>query len=385
MDLSQIAIMTMHSWLSENFIYDDSDCNSNLALIETVRQLPKVELHAHLTGCLRTASLVELLPHGIAKSCNIDDLRIDRPVDQYSSFFRPWQQFINHIPDTPEVAERLLREVGEDFSRDGVVYAEVRISLRRAALNGYLREYLTHLQKAQAHCRLNFGIELRIIGGVAVHQFTSTSKRAVTCVVSGILSECSNFPGLVVGFDAWGDQTVESNFNADDFLLKAKASGYRITVHLGEVDYALDLARIQRLHPDRVSHGPALSNNAELLRFLSSNNIMTEVCLTSNHLAAGSGAWQLDSLTGLIQAGAPVAFCADNTSVLSTTLTREICTALHMGVVSLAQLRQSLLDSPRFIFSDSTLQDRIRIAMTSPLVDDLWHRLDSLIRDSVVA
>src|SRR5687767_2627653 len=125
-----------------------------LAPLESeLRKIPKIDLHAHLSGCVRVSTVRELLDRdGIGLPVKIMSnlqraLSFRFPARSYTASFTPWR-ILNKITQNPKVIRRLVMELAEDFSKDGVVYTELRVSPRLPLLNGDLSDYLGECAQA---------------------------------------------------------------------------------------------------------------------------------------------------------------------------------------------------------------------------------------------
>ncbi len=97
---------------------------------EKLRRLPKAELHCHLDGSLRPATLIELgSEYGIPlPSDSADELRdymLVNDADTLEEYLARFEVTIS-VLQTAEAIERVAYELGEDAAKDGVRYLEVR-------------------------------------------------------------------------------------------------------------------------------------------------------------------------------------------------------------------------------------------------------------------
>src|SRR5256884_78093 len=107
---------------------------------DALRRWPKAELHVHLDGCLRPATLLELAraqgirlpadtPDGLAQALYV---RHARSLEEYLTKY----EITLSVMQTPAALERIAYEFVLDAAADGLRYVEVRYSplLHRPAL-----------------------------------------------------------------------------------------------------------------------------------------------------------------------------------------------------------------------------------------------------------
>jgi adenosine deaminase len=91
-------------------------------------------------------------------------------------------------------------------------------------------------------------------------------------------------PAGIIGVDVAGPErgTFSMKKHAPLFA-KAKAAGLGLTIHTGEVGKIEELRYVVReIRPHRIGHGIACVRDRELMRDIVENNIVLEVCPTSN-------------------------------------------------------------------------------------------------------
>ena len=98
---------------------------------EAVRALPKLDLHCHLDGAARTATLLELareggIPLPADSEAALDRLvRVSPDCHTLHEFLLTFETFYP-VLRLPGAMRRLARELVEDAEADGVVHVEVR-------------------------------------------------------------------------------------------------------------------------------------------------------------------------------------------------------------------------------------------------------------------
>lgn len=112
------------------------------------KALPKVELHAHLSGSISRATLHTIWQE---KNTNLDDggttlpdpataLKPAGTFPTILSFFQIFNDYIYNLVNDRESIAYATRSVVEDFQRDGVRYLELRTTPRNIPSAGISRE-----------------------------------------------------------------------------------------------------------------------------------------------------------------------------------------------------------------------------------------------------
>ena len=321
----------------ELFEYSFED-NRELELV--IKKLPKIDLHTHLSGCLRMNTVREIIneynlkvPQSVSR-----DLRrsivIDAPVKRYSDFFLPWRRVLNKVTkialENPQKYSQFVLEMAEDFSNDGVVYAEVRISIRETGINDSIENLLNFLKNAFTEAYNKFGIVLRGILGFTRNSFYQLSESDRMQITRNIVQLSQPFRGnTIVGFDLWGNEKRHPpKAFAKEFQI-IRDAGFPVTVHAGEI-YSSTFIRdsVNILKAKRLGHATAISKDLKLFDLLRDNQILVEVCLTSNVKSSIVKNISEHPVRKMIKEDIPISLCADNTTVLNTTLSKEISRAL---------------------------------------------------------
>lgn len=301
-----------------------------------IRALPKVELHAHLHGCIRLTTLSELLQ---AKGLPPCPPHWKTMTDAFQIF-----ALTHSVVTEPSVVYRITKEVIEDFAADGVVYLELRTVETKQTpretpamtKEDYMQAVLRAVQEAPSSIIVRLILSVnRALGLEAAHQSLSLTSLSP----------------LIVGLDFSGNPSISSFEVYLPIFQSARARGLKTTVHTAEVPNPSELSSILSFRPDRIGHCCCLdpTNEATLL----SNPIPMEVCLSSN-----IGTLELDSLTGhhfqrFYEAGFPMVLCTDDTAVFQTSLTQEYSLLGKDLGMDLEDIKRLVKNSVEFIFEKS--------------------------------
>jgi adenosine deaminase len=303
----------------------------NEALTARLRSLPKAELHCHLDGSLRPATLWELsqarsirLPVASADALG-DWMRVDdaRNLEEYLARF----EVTLAVMQTADELVRVARELVQDAARDGVRYLEVRFC---PALN--MREGLTGAQVMEA-----------VLEGLASgERETGTVARLIVCALRSFpwphamdMAELAvAYRGRgVVAFDLAGGELgnpAQRHAAAFDY---ARQHDLAVTVHAGEGDGAPSIREaVHQCGADRIGHGTRLHEDPSLEAYVVDRRIALEVCPTSNVQTRVASTFGEHPLARYLALGAVVTLNTDNTLMSGVTLTDEYVRCVqHLG------------------------------------------------------
>ena len=291
-------------------------------LRELLRRLPKAELHCHLDGSLRPATMLELAREkGVSMPApDAEALREYMTVRDAHNLEEYLERFAVTLAvmQSEQSLERVAYELAEDAAHDGVRYIEVRYA---PVLN--VREGLSLEQAVEAPLRglARAEREHGIIARVIV-----TAIRNMSPAVSQELAELAvayRHRG-VVGFDlAGGEMGHPARLHARAFEY-ARCHDLACTCHAGEGDGA-DSVR-QAVHvcgADRLGHATRLIEDTSLTDYCNDHRIPLEICLTSNVQTRVASSYAMHPFREYFDRGLNVVLNTDNRLMSGVTLTDE--------------------------------------------------------------
>ena len=291
-----------------------------------LRGLPKAELHCHLDGSLRPATMVDLArdarvalpttdPAALAAHMRADDVR--DLVDYIARF-----DLTIPLLQTPEAIERVAYELVEDVARDGVRYLEVRYCPRLSTRGGLpLREAMAAEWRGLARGGRDFGVTARVINCSLRHYDPAVSlELARASVAAQDLG--------VVAFDLAGGEAGHPPGPHRAAFDAAVRGGLGITVHAGEAAGPESIAgALFECHAQRLGHATRLEEDPVLLRHVRDRRVCVEANITSNVQTRAVAAAADHPAARLLRAGLPVTLATDNRLISGVTLTDEYWTA----------------------------------------------------------
>jgi adenosine deaminase len=322
-------------------------------------RLPKIELHCHLEGAIRTSTIIDVARDHNLQLPSYDPGELDKHVkvfDQLRDLYAVLEAFTiarNSIV-SPRVVERIALELFEDAARQNIRIFEVRFS-PDWAFSGHGLDWdvtLEALLRAKAHAQSQYDMA---IGYIAI---TSRSLGPVSCIRT--VDWAIRHRDHILGIDLADSET---DFPITDFVppvMKARQAGLKVTVHTGEntpAAYVVDT--ITAISPDRIGHGIHIIEDRQAVDLVIERGITLEVNAWSNFLTSSVGTIEEHPLKKLFDLGVRVTINSDDPEVLDTNLNNEYRIAHEVLGMSL----EEIATCNRYAFESSFIpeKDRVRI------------------------
>jgi adenosine deaminase len=286
-----------------------------------LRALPKVELHIHLEGSVRAATLRELadrdgarLPRGLREN----GWTFEGPLDFIANYLE-----LCRLVTTLEDFRRIAEEFCEDLAATGVRYAEAVFSPGNHARHldddwhGPIEAVLDGLAAGErAH-----GVTVRlcpdIVRDAGMDDADRTLEVALGYAHRGVVAlNCA-------GSERSGIEPFARHFRA------AKDAGLRSVPHAGEWAGPDNIwATIEHYQPDRIGHGVRAVDDPELVAELARRELPLEVCPVSNVATGAYPSLGAHPFPALRDAGVVVTLNSDDPAMFGGWLT-EVYTAVR--------------------------------------------------------
>jgi adenosine deaminase len=310
--------------------------------------LPKVEIHCHLEGAIRTQTVLDIaqqygLPLPAHEAAGLEKhIKVRQQLRDLASVLEAFtiarQSFVSAA-----VTERIARELFEDAARQNIRLFEVRFSPDWAFSGNQLDwdEALQALVRAQEAAQKQYGMA---IGYIAI---TSRNLGPDSCArtVDWALRNREH----IVGIDL-ADSEVD--YPVRDFaahVRRAKEAGMKVTIHTGEETSAAHvLETIELTSPDRIGHGIRIVDDPRAIEVVKQAGITLEVNPWSNYLTNSVRSIEAHPLKSLFDQGVRVTINSDDPEVLDTNLNNEYRIAhevLGMSMDEIATCNQYALEA----------------------------------------
>jgi adenosine deaminase len=285
-------------------------------------RLPKAELHVHLDGSLRPATLIDLASEqGVVLPATdapmLADRMIVRDATDLEDYLEPFRLTLAVMQDANSI-ERIAYELADDHARENVRWLEVRFCPGLCTSRGLSpEEVLDATLEGLARARREHGIDSAVI-------VTALRTLPVSASVEMAELAVAYRDRGVCAFDLAGAEAGHPVRDHADAVRVAREGGLPRTIHAGEgfgvasIREALEIGGASR-----IGHGTCLGEDAELLVRVRDTGVVLEVCLTSNVQTRAAASYAAHPLRRFYDQGVLVSLCTDNRLMSGVTLTRE--------------------------------------------------------------
>jgi adenosine deaminase len=312
--------------------------------------MPKVELHVHLEGSIRPATLLQLASRH----------RVDLPADTEEGLrrwfcFRDFEHFVRiyltccRCLRDPEDFQLVMREFLAEQERQNVLYSEVHFTIGTHLANGVdggevavaLFETLTLEERRR-------GVSARVIPDIVRDVEWKVADKTLEWALDG------RDKG-VVALGLSGFESSPSEPFQEHFLVAAREGLHRVA-HAGEHEGPASVrSALEVCEPERIGHGIRSIEDAELIAQLRERCIPLEVCPSSNVCLGAVPALEEHPFERLRQAGVQLSVNSDDPPLFDTSLTEEYLRlsetfgydADQLASLSWAALRHAFLPEPQ--------------------------------------
>lgn len=281
-----------------------------------IASLPKVELHVHLEGTIRSSTAVEL-----ARRHGIDPSSLPLRAGAYPDPFDDFQHFVDvylavsALIRSPED----LQTIAADFARaqveQNIRYTEVTFTAVTHVRNGMDPVEMWAAVK-DGLSRTPDGYEINLIVDAVRDMGPQHAVETITLV------EAADAP--IVGLGLTG---IENSVHESEFAMLGEAAsrlGLGFAVHAGETGTPANVVAALDIGAQRIGHGVAAAGDPGLIDRLVDAGVMLEVCPSSNVALGVFPDLEAHPFPELYSANVNVTVNSDDPPFFSTTLTEEI-------------------------------------------------------------
>jgi len=314
---------------------------------DTLKKIPKVELHCHLDGSVRPETIIEIAKKQNKKLPSADAAELKKYIQvpqgchSLTDFLKVFDFFLPFLKN-PEAVERISYELCEDCAAENVRHIEVRfapflLTAENFSMEDVVKMCIRGLSQGSRDFHIKTGLILCCMRFLPEEVNIATVELAKKYLGEG-----------VVALDLAGD---ESRYPTKNFSRPFRlAVRYEIpfTLHAGEADGPESISDALTLGASRIGHGTNLIKDKTLFGIFKDENIPLEVCITSNVQTAVVKDFDSHPVAEFYKKGLKVTLNTDDRSVSGIDLTNEydiFVNRLGFGMGDLAEVITNGIDS----------------------------------------
>jgi len=302
-----------------------------------IPRLPKVELHLHLEGSIRRATLEEFSRSKRWLRERIANWIAERERESYR--YQNFQHFLKSFAlvalllERPEDYALVTSKLIDELADQNVKYAEVTLSAGVILWKQQpIEPVFEAICQAEEEGERRRAVRLRWIFD-AVRQFGAEHAREVLGWAGRLRSRG------VVAFGIGGDEARGPAAQFADVYREARDLGLRVTAHAGETAGPESiLAAVEILGAERIGHGLTILRDPRVVDLVRERRIPLEVCPTSNVATGLLRRFEDHPLKDFLAAGLIVTLNSDDPGLFDTSLERELQLAASSFALSIEQL-----------------------------------------------
>lgn len=324
--------------------------------LDYIKKIPKVLLHEHLDGAIRSATIIDLAFQHNIKLPFTDEFLLanwfieqsrQRDLEKCLATFR----ISCAVMQWEEALQRVAYEFIEDMYNDGIIYVEVRFcpyfhTEQGLSLADVVKAVISGLSKGHLKYGVEFGLIICGMRNLSPEINLELAKLAQAFIKKG-----------VVGYDFAGIDLHYPLINHRIVTNYLKENQIPFTVHVGEMapcEYILEainlgatrLGHCAKILDESLSHQSIISNTLDLIK---KKNIHIEVNITSN-ICTGAAYLNNHPFIKLFNAGFNVSLNTDDTLMFGSSLSNEYVLVGETYDLNVSDIKQLNINAAKSSF-----------------------------------
>lgn len=280
-------------------------------MIDSLQNLPKVELHLHLDGSISMELASKL--SGLSIQDVQEKMIAPDKCENLSEYLTKFD-FPIRLMQTKENLKCITKDLVDRLASQKVIYAEIRFAPMFHTKEGLTYEEVVEavMEGAKLNAKVKVNFILCLMRGMDKEVNLKTIEVAYKYLHKGVCA-----------VDLAG---AEDKYPIDDYLELfelAREKGIPFTIHAGENGSAFEVKKAIEVGATRIGHGIHSIDNDEVLKLIKEKNVLLEVCPTSNVQTNAVDDYENHPILKLYQKGVSLCINTDNTTVSNIRLTEE--------------------------------------------------------------
>lgn len=274
-----------------------------------IKDLKKVELHLHLDGSVRPSTLAEI------KNISLDEAKElliakDKCRD-LNDYLKKFSEPVS-IMQSKEGLERITRELCEDLISDNIIYAEIRFAPNLHTSYLSLDDVILSVLKGARSTNLKCNFILCMMRGDSYFNNRNIVDLAKKYLGKGVCA-----------IDLAGAEGIYKTSEYEELFSYASSLSIPFTIHAGEADGPDSINSALDFGAKRIGHGVRCLENMDTVKRLKDNEILLEVCPTSNVQTNIVSEYKDHPIKRLIDNSLKVSINTDNRTVSNVSISDE--------------------------------------------------------------
>lgn len=314
-----------------------------------------IDLHLHLDGSLSLKAVKKLAEmQNIEISENdeeiIKKIKVDKNCKDLNDYLTKFD-FPLSLLQNPEAVEFAVFNLLNELKEQGFIYAEIRFAPQLHTKNGFSQEDI-------------------LKGAIKGINKSEIKANLILCCMRQDKNKAENIETInisekylnkgVCAIDLAGAEALYKTSDFEYIFDIARKKKIPFTIHCGEADGAESIKKALEFGAKRLGHGVRSAEDINLLKYIAQNNIMLELCPTSNLNTNIFEKIEDYPIRKFMEYGVKITINTDNMTVSDTTVENELNIIKNAFSLSDEDIKKFLINSIDFSFADKITKEKIK-------------------------
>lgn len=298
----------------------------------TVREIPKIELHCHLDGSVSLAYIqAQAEEQNIA--IDIDKISADAQCQSLVEYLVCFDEILKVMQTEKSLVDSVV-DVVSQAHHDGIKYIELRFAPKLHLDKGLsVLEVISAAVQGAIKAEATYPVVVRLLVCGMKHHSNEENIEVFQHIL-----EHPSLQEYVVGVDLAGGEDDNTMPEFADSIAFAKAHQLNLTLHAGECGCNKNVYDAIKLGARRVGHGVSSIKDAQLLETLKTEDVLLEICPCSNLQTKAIQHISEIDIPLLKKLDVPFLINTDNRGVTQTNLVQEYLLLLDNQLLTLEDI-----------------------------------------------
>ena len=328
--------------------------------LDTIRALPKVELHIHILGSIRPETLLSIIESDGIKAPYTNEEEIIKRFEytDFANFLQGYMEIVDYITDERHF-EQITYEMLDNCAKSNVHYVEASFSPSDHIPKGLdFDKMADSINIGIQRAKQDFGIETNIRVDLVRN---SSIEEAM-----GILDNIEKSPDNIISIDLGGNEAQNPPGPFAEPYKRASTMGLHRVAHAGEAAGPDSIwEAIRFLDVERIGHGVTAHQDPELVEYMKRERIALEMCPVSNLRTGVVPSIKEHPIREYFDKGLLVTVSSDDPSLFHTDMNNEYIQLHQQLGFTVPELFQISMNGIDAAFLDEEIKSQLRSSFLS--------------------